>query len=155
MNEEVSCLSFPSWLFSSWRSLRAPRESTAPSAPGSARSSSSATRKSATFAARPSFYVLTAASCLLVSGALALVREPAEQGSGEAAGLLAHGWQLSERLPCPGAKAGLFFEIEGENSVVEAFSLSAERSLVSRLPFPEPVLQCREIPGPHFVQEIE
>lgn len=69
--------------------------------------------------------------------------------------MLARGWQRSDRLPCADARPHIFYEIEGEASVVEAFSLADGKALAAHLPVPDPVQPCREIPRPHFIQEIE
>lgn len=155
MKKEGYCLSSPSWLSCSWRSARERFGFTARSTRASSESSATATKASAPSAARrPSSYLLAASALLLVSACLALA-ENENEGELPVAHLLGRGWQPADRLPCPGARAGAYYEIESESTVVEALALPSGQALASRLPFPDPVLQCREIPHPHFIQEIE
>lgn len=151
------CLSFVSWL-SCWRSSAPARSAcTTPSAPASRGSSSNGTSASAPSAPRrPSLYLLLASTLLLVAASVALLGQNGGSDLDDrGAELRARGWLEGERLPCPGARAGTFYELEGESEATEALALAQGRSLVARLPLPEKILQCREIPGPHFIQEIE
>ncbi len=93
----------------------------------------------------------------MVSASLAIFDPQGESraSSGPLDELKMHGWLETEALPCPEASAGRYYELEGESESVEAYSSSPSLALVARLPLPEKILKCREIPSPHFIQEIE
>jgi hypothetical protein len=97
---------------------------------------------------------MAASLLLFISAALGLSGSK-EEPDPAPAGLLARGWLKTDRLPCPHAEAGKFYEIEGENESAEAYLVSPGFALAASLPLPEASLNaCREIAAPHYIEEI-
>jgi len=93
-------------------------------------------------------------SLLLLISATIMLAGKREEQDGERQTLLLRGWQRTERLPCPNPEAGKFYELEGESEVIEAYAQGTAGALAAKLPLPSPVLHCREISRPHFIEEI-
>jgi hypothetical protein len=102
--------------------------------------------------ARPSAFLMAASLFVLIAAALSLA--PGGEAGGDAAGLRARGWQSADRAACEQLRSGAYYEIGNEEGTVEALALADGSLLASRLPLPEAPYECREIPEPHFVEEI-
>jgi len=156
MKKEGYCLSSRSWPLFYWFSAQARQLCTALFTSASKASWRKETKTSAPSARnRPSFYLLAASLLLLVSMGISLSSSDQLAQAGPEIALLKRGWQKMDRLPCEGAVPGKFYEIEGEKGAVEIFALAPGVALAPHSSLPDPTIQCREISGPQFIQEIE
>jgi hypothetical protein len=155
MNLEESCLnSFSAFSFSRFLQ-RAPWKFITASTGGFKASRATEIMKSKNCGARrPSFYVL-AASCALGTSAFLFLFPGSEFQDPWAARLLGAGWQSTEDLACSPLRRGSFYELENEESAAEAYVRQDAGTLAAHLPLPAPPYQCREIPQPSFVSELE
>jgi hypothetical protein len=96
---------------------------------------------------------MVASLLVLVSAAVGLAG--GENADTRASILLSRGWFPAGRAHCTGWKSGVYYELANDDTSAELYSLGDDSSLASRLPLPEEPYQCREIPGPSFVEEIQ
>lgn len=97
---------------------------------------------------------MAASLLLFISGTLALFAPAAEEDP-QAGNLIARGWlPIESDLPCGAVRAQAFYEISNDTTSAEAFYLGQGKFLVSHATLPEAPISCREIPEPHFIEEI-